>query len=71
VVPIEDIAYAFNKTEFPTLHDPKPTPSTTTEVTDPVTGSITNGAATAVSAITESYVPKHSFWASHLKKRYI
>jgi hypothetical protein len=56
VVPIEDIAYAFNTTEFPALHDPKPTPSTTTAVTDPDTGSITNGAATVVSAITESYV---------------
>jgi hypothetical protein len=57
VVPIEDITYSFNTMEFPTLHDPKTKQSTvSTAATDPATGSISNGAATAVSAITESYV---------------
>jgi hypothetical protein len=67
MAPIKDIAYAFNTTEFPTLHDPQSKTSANTAVTDPATGSITNGATTAMSAITEQSYVSHTVQASITK----
>jgi hypothetical protein len=56
-LPVAGITYTFNSTEFPQLPDTdKPANRSSTVTTAQETGSVTKGAATAVSAITEGLV---------------
>jgi hypothetical protein len=56
-LPVADITYTFNSTEFPHLPDnDKPANRSSTVITAQETGSVTKGTATAVSAITEELV---------------
>jgi hypothetical protein len=58
-LPVEDITYTFNLTEFPQLPDTdKPANRSLTVITAQETGSVTKGAATAVSTITKGLVSK-------------